>query len=245
MWKWLHQFARPEKLYQVCGYFIPWLGLAGTLCLWLGWIWGFGFAPSDYQQGESYRIMYIHVPAAMWSIGIYSLMAIASLIGLVWQMKMSNTLIAAMAPVGAVFTFIALMTGSAWGKPMWGTWWVWDARLTSELILLFLYIGIIALYNTFEDRRLAGCAISILVLVGVVNLPIIHFSVEWWNTLHQGSTNMQQTIAPNMRLPLRWAILGYLLFFITLTLMRLRNLILFQERQRPWVIALVNKANQP
>ncbi|MCT8342771.1 MULTISPECIES: heme ABC transporter permease [Photorhabdus] len=243
MWKWLHQFAKPEKLYQMCGYFIPWLGLASILCLGLGWIWGFGFAPSDYQQGESYRIMYIHVPAAMWSIGIYALMAIAALIGLVWQMKMSNTIVAAMAPVGAVFTFIALITGSAWGKPMWGTWWVWDARLTSELILLFLYIGTIALYNTFEDHRLAGRSISILVLIGVVNLPIIHFSVEWWNTLHQGSTNLQQTVAPNMRLPLRWTILGYLLFFITLTLMRLRNLILFQERQHPWVVALVNKEN--
>jgi heme exporter protein C len=145
-----------------------------------------------------------------------------------------------MAPVGAVFTFIALATGSAWGKPMWGTWWVWDARLTSELVLLFLYLGAIALYNAFEDRRTAGRAAGILVLVGVVNLPIIHFSVEWWNTLHQGSTNMQNTIDPSMRYPLRWAIFGYLFFFITLTLMRLRNLILMQERRRPWVNALVN-----
>lgn len=118
---------------------------------------------------------------------------------LVWQMKMSDTVVAAMAPIGAVFTFIALVTGSAWGKPMWGTWWVWDARLTSELVLLFLYMGVIALYNAFEDRRLAGRAAGILVLVGVVNIPIIHFSVEWWNTLHQGSTNMQQSIAPSMR----------------------------------------------
>ena len=148
---------------------------------------------------------------------------------------------AAMAPVGAVFTFIALVTGSAWGKPMWGTWWVWDARLTSELVLLFLYLGAIALYHSFEDRRLAGRAAGILVLVGVVNIPIIHYSVEWWNTLHQGSTNMQQTIDPSMRYPLRWAIFGYLFFFITLTLMRLRNLILIQERLRPRVAELVNK----
>lgn len=245
MWKWLHQFAQPERLYHVCGRFIPWLGLAGAACLLLGWGWGFGFAPKDYQQGDSFRIMYIHVPAAMWSMGIYGSMAVAAFIGLVWQMKMSDNVVAAMAPVGAVFTFIALVTGSAWGKPMWGTWWVWDARLTSELVLLFLYIGIIALYNAFEDRRLAGRAAGILVLVGVVNIPIIHFSVEWWNTLHQGSTNMQQSIAPSMRTPLRWAILGYLLFFITLTLLRLRNLILSQERQRPWVAGLVNKERQP
>ncbi len=119
---------------------------------------------------------------------------------------MADNLVAAMAPVGAVLTFIALVTGSAWGKPMWGTWWIWDARLTSELVLLFLYLGVIALYNAFDDRKLAGRAAGILVLVGVVNLPIIHFSVVWWNTLHQGSTNMQQSIDPSMRSPLRWAI---------------------------------------
>jgi len=241
MWKWLHQLARPERLYAVCGRFIPWLAIIGLACLLVGWVWGFGYAPPDYQQGNSYRIMYIHVPAAIWSMGIYSAMAIAAFIGLVWQMKMSDLVMAAMAPVGAVFTFIALVTGSAWGKPMWGTWWVWDARLTSELVLLFLYLGAIALYNSFEDRRLAGRAAGILVLVGVVNIPIIHYSVEWWNTLHQGSTNMQQSIDPSMRYPLRWAIFGYLFFFITLTLMRLRNLILHQERLRPWVADLVNK----
>jgi heme exporter protein C len=241
MWKWLHQLAKPERLYQLCGRFVPWLGVSGAVCLIIGWVWGFGFAPADYQQGNSYRIMYIHVPAAMWSMGIYASMAIAAFIGLVWQMKMSDLLVTAMAPVGAVFTFIALATGSAWGKPMWGAWWVWDARLTSELVLLFLYLGVIALYNAFEDRRLAGRAAGILVLVGVVNIPIIHYSVQWWNTLHQGSTNMQQSIDPSMRYPLRWAIFGYLFFFMTLTLMRLRNLILLQERQRPWVAALINK----
>jgi len=241
MWKWLHQLARPERLYHVCGYFIPWLAIAGAACLLIGWVWGFGFAPPDYQQGESYRIMYIHVPAAMWSMGIYSAMAVAAFIGLVWQMKMSDLAMAAMAPGGAVFTFIALVTGSAWGKPMWGTWWVWDARLTSELVLLFLYLGAIALYNSFDDRRTAGRAAGILVLVGVVNIPIIHYSVQWWNTLHQGSTDMGKTIDPSMRYPLFWSIFGYLFFFMTLTLMRLRNLILNQERLRPWVAGLLNK----
>lgn len=241
MWKWLHLFAKPETLYRLCGKFIPWLATAGVLCLSVGWVWGFGFAPSDYQQGDSFRIIYIHVPAAIWSMGIYGSMAIAAFIGLVWQIKSADMAAAAIAPVGAVFTFIALTTGSVWGKPMWGTWWVWDARLTSELVLLFLYLGAIALYNAFEDRRLAGRAASILVLVGVVNLPIIHFSVEWWNTLHQGSTNMQQTVDPSMRPPLRLSIFGYFLFFMTLTLMRLRNLILAHDRQKPWVESLISK----
>lgn len=242
MWKWLHQLAMPERLYRLCGRLTPWLGGMGILFLLAGLIWGFGFAPADYQQGNSYRIMYLHVPAAIWSMGIYAGMAVAAFVGLVWQMKMADLVSAAMAPVGAVFTFIALATGSAWGKPMWGTWWVWDARLTSELVLLFLYLGVIALYHAFDDRRLAGRAAGILVLVGVVNLPIIHFSVEWWNTLHQGSSNMQQSVDPSMRTPLRLSILGFLFFFITLTLMRLRNLILQQERHRPWVAALLTSA---
>ena len=239
--KGLHQLAKPERLYGLCGQLIPWLAVLSALLLAAGCVWGFVFAPADYQQGQSYRIMYLHVPAAMWSMGIYASMAIAAFIGLVWQMKMADLTAAAMAPVGAVYTFIALVSGSAWGKPMWGTWWIWDARLTSELVLLFLYIGAIALYNAFDDKRLAGRAAGILVLVGVVNLPIIHFSVEWWNTLHQGSTNMQKTIDPSMRTPLRLTIFAFLALFATLTLMRLRNLILFQERRRPWAAALAEK----
>lgn len=141
------QLTNPPRLYQLCGRVAPWLGGASALVLIAGWAWGFGFAPADYQQGESYRIIYLHVPAAMWSMGIYALMAAAAFIGVVWQMKMANLALAAMAPVGAVFTFVALVTGSAWGKPMWGTWWVWDARLTSELVLLFLYVGAIALWH--------------------------------------------------------------------------------------------------
>ncbi|WP_395490501.1 heme ABC transporter permease [Cedecea davisae] len=240
MWKTLHQLAKPERLYHFCGRLLPWLAAASAILLVVGCVWGFGIAPADYQQGQSYRIMYLHVPAAMWSMGIYASMAIAAFIGLVWQIKTADLAVMAMAPVGAAFTFIALVTGSAWGKPMWGTWWIWDARLTSELVLLFLYVGAIALYSVFDDRRQAGRAAGILVLVGVVNLPIIHFSVEWWNTLHQGSTNMQQSIDPSMRTPLRWTIFGFLALFITLTLMRMRNLLLLQESRRPWVLALAN-----
>ncbi len=240
MWKTLHQLAKPERLYHFCGRLLPWLAILSAVLLVVGCVWGFGIAPADYQQGQSYRIMYLHVPAAMWSMGIYASMAIAAFIGLVWQIKSADLAVMAMSPVGAAYTFIALVTGSAWGKPMWGTWWIWDARLTSELVLLFLYVGAIALYSAFDDRRLAGRAAGILVLVGVVNLPIIHFSVEWWNTLHQGSTNMQQSIDPSMRTPLRWTIFGFLALFITLTLMRLRNLLLLQESRRPWVLALAN-----
>lgn len=241
MWKALHQLAMPERLYGLCGRWVPWLATLSGLLLATGLIWGFVYAPADYQQGESYRIMYLHVPTAIGSMGIYLAMAIAAFAGAVWQVKMAELSVAALAPVGAVCTFVALVSGSAWGKPMWGTWWVWDARLTSELVLLFLYAGIIALWHAFDDRRLAGRAAGILVLVGVVNLPIIHYSVYWWNTLHQGSTNMQQTIAPAMRMPLRICILAFFSLAATLTLMRLRNLILQQERRRPWVVALVTK----
>ena len=241
MWKLLHQLAIPERLYTLCGRWLPWLAMLSALLLIVGLGWGFIYAPADYQQGESYRIMYVHVPAAMWSMGIYAMMAVAAFIGLVWQMKMADLTLIALAPVGAGYTLIALVTGAAWGKPMWGTWWIWDARLTSELVLLFLYAGIIALWNAFDDRRLAGRAAGILALVGVVNLPIIHYSVLWWNTLHQGSTNMQQTIDVSMRMPLRFCIFGFLCLFITLTLLRLRNLILWQERRRPWVATLASK----
>lgn len=244
MWKILHQLAIPERLYALCGRCIPPLALLSALLLLVGGVWGFVYAPADYQQGESYRIMYLHVPAAIWSMGIYASMAIAAFTGLVWQMKMAENVLIAMTLPGAVYTFIALVTGSAWGKPMWGTWWVWDARLTSELVLLFLYVGVLGLYHAFDDRRLAGRAAGLLVLVGVVNLPIIHYSVQWWNTLHQGSTNMQQTIDPSMRLPLRLTILGFLFLFITLTLMRLRNIILHQERRRPWVALLAGVAKK-
>ncbi|MGR3929260.1 heme ABC transporter permease [Pseudocitrobacter faecalis] len=241
MWKLLHQLAIPERLYTLCGRWLPWLAMLSALLLIVGLGWGFIYAPADYQQGESYRIMYVHVPAAIWSMGIYAMMAGAAFVGLVWQMKMADLTLMALAPVGAGYTLIALVTGAAWGKPMWGTWWIWDARLTSELVLLFLYAGIIALWNAFDDRRLAGRAAGILALVGVVNLPIIHYSVLWWNTLHQGSTNMQQTIDVSMRMPLRLCIFGFLFLFITLTLLRLRNLILWQERRRPWVATLASK----
>ncbi|MFT6985347.1 MAG: heme exporter protein C, partial [Psychromonas sp.] len=242
MWKWLHPYAKPEKSYQLAGRLLPWFVAATALAFAVGTVWGLLFAPADYQQGDSFRIIYIHVPAAMMAMGAYSTMAIAAFIALVWQIRLAEMSVAATAPVGAVFTFIALVTGAAWGKPMWGAWWVWDARLTSELILLFVYLGIIALYNAFSDKVLAGRAASILTVVGVVNLPIIHYSVVWWNTLHQGATISKfekPSMAAEMLWPLIIMIIAFAAFLGTLTLMRFRNEILARESHRPWVLLLI------
>ncbi|CAH8185313.1 MULTISPECIES: heme ABC transporter permease [Vibrio] len=241
MWKWLHPYAKPESAYQLCGKLLPWFAISALICLVVGNVLGLAYAPADYQQGDSFRIIYIHVPAAIWSMGIYMSMAIAAFIGLVWQLKLSNMAAAAMAPIGAVFTFIALITGAVWGKPMWGTWWVWDARLTSELILLFLYLGVIALYHAFDDQKTAAKAAGLLAIVGVINLPIIHFSVEWWNTLHQGATITKfekPSISNDMLWPLLLNIFGFAFFFAAVTMIRLRNEIISKESHRPWVIEL-------
>ncbi|MBF8999559.1 MULTISPECIES: heme ABC transporter permease [Vibrio] len=244
MWKWLHPYAKPENTYRLCGKWVPWFSSLAILLIIIGSVWGLAFVPADYQQGDSFRIIYIHVPAAIWSMGAYMAMAISALIALVWQQKMASYAAQAIAPIGAVFTFVALVTGSIWGKPMWGTWWVWDARLTSELILLFLYLGVIALYHAFDDARSGSDAAGILALVGVINIPIIHYSVQWWNTLHQGATITKfakPSIAPEMLWPLLINILGFALFLGALTLIRLRNEILSRESRRPWVIELAKQ----
>ncbi|HEY5715458.1 MAG TPA: heme ABC transporter permease [Psychromonas sp.] len=242
MWKWLHPYAKPERSYQLAGKFLPWFAALTILTFSVGLVWGLLFSPADYQQGDSFRIIYIHVPAAMMAMAAYASMAIAAFVALVWQIRLAEMTVAATAPVGAVFTFIALFTGAAWGKPMWGAWWVWDARLTSELILLFVYLGIIALYNAFSDKLLAGRAASILTLVGVINLPIIHYSVVWWNTLHQGAT-ISKFDKPSMAAEMLWPLLIMILAFAALlgalTLMRFRNEILTRESHRPWVRKLV------
>lgn len=241
MWKWLHPYSKPEAAYRLCGKLQPWFVILALLCLAAGTIWGLAFAPADYQQGDSFRIIYIHVPAAIWSMGVYMSMAIAAFIGLVWQVKLSDMAASAMAPIGAVYTFIALITGAVWGKPMWGAWWVWDARLTSELILLFLYLGVIALYHAFDDQKTAAKAAGILAIVGVINLPIIHFSVEWWNTLHQGATITKfakPSISNDMLWPLLLNIFGFAFLFAALAMIRTRNEIISKESHRPWVIQL-------
>ncbi len=242
MWKWLHPYAKSEIQYHLCGKFVPLFATVSILLLITGVIWGLAFAPADYQQGNSFRIIYIHVPAAIFSMGIYVSMAIAGVIGLVWQIRQAYLSILAMAPIGIVFTFLTLVTGAIWGKPTWGTWWVWDARLTSSLILFFLYLGVIALYSAFQDRLIGMKAAAILSIVGVVNIPVIHFSVQWWNTLHQGAsiTKFEKpSIATPMLIPLILCIFGFMALTMWFTLMNYRTQLLKDESKRPWVKALV------
>ncbi|MDN4503116.1 heme ABC transporter permease [Alteromonadaceae bacterium BrNp21-10] len=238
MWKWLHPYAKTEKVYGLCQTLLPWFALPALLCLTTGLIWGLAFAPADYQQGDAARIMYIHVPSAILSMSTYAAMAIAALVGMVWQIRTADMAVAAIAPVGAIMTFIALFTGAVWGKPMWGTWWVWDARLTSELILLFMYLGVMALYHAFDDKQQGAKAAGVLALVGVINLPIIHYSVEWWNTLHQGASLMKlgkPSIEADMLWPLLLSLLGFVLTIATLVMLTLQNEIIRRELHRPWV----------
>ncbi|MBD3585437.1 heme ABC transporter permease [Salinimonas sp. HHU 13199] len=246
MWKWLHPYAKTEKVYALCSRLQPWFAISAIALLITGSVWGLLYAPADYQQGDSFRIIYFHVPAAMLSMSTYVAMAIAALVGIVWQWRTAFMAMVAMAPVGAVMTFIALFTGAAWGKPMWGAWWVWDARLTSELILLFLYCGVIALYNAFDDKQQAGKAAGVMALVGVVNVPIIHFSVEWWNTLHQGATITKfdkPSMATEMLWPLLINIVGFVCFIAWVTTLRLKNEILKREGARPWMTSIVRRGS--
>jgi len=242
MWKWLHPYANPETTYHLTGRLIPWFTYLTIALLTIGLTWALLFSPADYQQGDSFRIFYIHVPTATLSMGIYVGMAIAALCGLVWQLKLSDASAAALAPIGAVFTFVSLVTGAAWGKPMWGTWWIWDARLTSQLILLFLYLGVIALHNAFDDKTLAGKAAGILTLVGVINIPIIKYSVEWWNTLHQGAT-VSKMGKPSMTIDMLWPFIfcymGFIFLIVVITCIRFRSEILSRNSMRPWVKELV------
>ena len=187
MWKFLHKLASPPHFYDLSAKIIPWFSVGALGFIAYGTIAGLFFAPADYQQGDAFRIIYVHVPAAYLSMLAYTSMAVSAGIGLIWRMKLAHAVAAAAAPLGAWFTFLALATGSIWGRPMWGTWWEWgDPRLTSELIMLFLYFGYMALRAAIDDTAKADRASAVLALVGAVNIPIIHFSVEWWSSLHQG-----------------------------------------------------------
>ncbi len=219
---------------------MPWFAALAFILTIAGLYISFFVAPTDFQQGEGYRIIFIHVPAAWMSMFIYVVMAFWSAIGLAWNTRLSFVMARALAPTGAMFTFVALWTGAFWGKPMWGAWWVWDARLTSELILLFLYVGVMALQAAIDDPRRADRAGALLNLVGVINVPIIYFSVKWWNTLHQGSS-VSLTRAPSMAQTMLWGMLIMALaawmYTIAVTLARARTLVLERERQTEWVRA--------
>ncbi|GGE58657.1 heme exporter protein C [Streptosporangium jomthongense] len=223
---------------------MPWLLAGGIVLLMAGIIWGLAFAPKDYLQGNSYRIIFIHVPTAFIAQSIYIMMASAAIVTLVWRMKLADVFVKAVAPVGLALTFLALFTGAVWGKPTWGTWWIWDARLTSMLILLFLYGGVIALDRAINDEKSAARAVAVLVLVGVVNIPIIKYSVEWWNTLHQPATfklTEKPSMPAEMWVPLLLSVLGLYLIFGWLACIRMQTEILSREQRTRWVREFVLK----
>ena len=222
------RYANPTRFMQLSTPLLPWLGAAALASLAAGLYLGLS-APPDYQQGETVRVMFLHVPAAWTAMMAYGLMAAASLVGLVWRHPLADQAAKAIAPLGALFTALGLITGSLWGRPMWGAWWVWDGRLTSFLLLLFFYLGYIALWNAIEDETRAARAAAILALVGAVNLPVIEFSVDWWTTLHQGESILRKggpLIAAVYLWPLFAMALGYTLLFFTLWLMRIQTEIL-------------------
>jgi heme exporter protein C len=235
-----YKYAAPQAFFYLAGKSIPWLLTFALLMSVAGFYVGFILAPTDFQQGDAYRIIYLHVPAAWMSMLIYLVMAGWAGIGWAFNTRLSSMMASALAPTGAMFTFLALWTGALWGKPTWGTWWVWDARLTSELILLFLYIGFMALQAAIDEPRRKDLAGAVLALVGVINIPIIYFSVQWWNTLHQGSS-ISMTAAPSMA---RIMVVGMLImtlafwaYAIAAAFMRARCIILERERNTEWVRA--------
>ena len=236
---WFYQMGSPKWFYDIGGKLQPWLAVSAALLLMCGTIWGLAFAPEDYQQGNSFRIMYVHVPAAILSQSIFLAMAVAGAIGIVWKMKVAFMVARSCIAIGATFTIIALLTGAIWGKPTWGAYWVWDARLTSTLVLLFLYAGVMALNQAITESQVAGKATAILAIVGTVNIPIIKYSVEWWNTLHQSSSftlTAKPSMPADMYLPLLLTVLGSYCLFALLVVMRTRAQILHTQATASWLL---------
>ena len=246
MWQYLkqlyHKLGSPRWFYQISGLWLPWLAVASISLMVIGTVWGLAFAPEDFKQGNSFRIIYIHVPSAFIALAGYYIMAIAGAISLIWRMKMADIMMRACAPIGAAMTFIALVTGAIWGKPTWGTWWVWDARITSMLVLFFLYLGVLALAQAYERDELGSKAAAILTLVGTVNIPIIYKSVDWWYSLHQPATikiTEKSSMAPEMFQPLLLMIVGFYIFYAVLLILHGRAEVLRTEQRTKWVQELV------
>jgi heme exporter protein C len=233
---WL-KYSSPQTFYPLAGRMLPWFAAAAAVFAAAGLYVGFFVAPTDFQQGESYRIIFVHVPASWMSMFIYLVMAGWAALGLAFQTRLSGMMATALAPTGAMFAFLSLWTGALWGKPTWGTYWVWDARLTSELILFFLYLGFMALQAAIDDPRRADRAGAVLALVGAVNIPIIYFSVQWWNTLHQGasvSLTRSPTMAATMFTGMILMVLAFWMYSIAVALARVRAIILERERMAGW-----------
>ena len=237
-WTWFHRLGSPPYIYNLAGRLTPWFAWPAALLMVGGLYSGLVLAPPDYQQGDGFRIIYVHAPTAWLSLMVYTTMAVSAAIGLIWRIKVSHAVAASCAPIGASFTLCALVTGSLWGAPMWGTFWEWDPRVTSELILLFLYLGYMGLRSAMEDVQRADRVSAVLAIVGVVNVPIIHFSVIWWNSLHQAPSVMKfdrSDLPASMLVPLLMMLLGFTLFFAALLLVRLRGEVLKRERSASWI----------
>lgn len=238
MWVWFHKLGSPPYAYRLAQRLQPWLLWSSVPLLLLAAIGGLWLVPQDYQQKDAFRIFYVHVPIASMSLGIYMFMATAAAVGVIWRMKVAYAAAAAAAPIGAAFTVLALITGSIWGRPMWGTWWVWDVRVTTETILLFFYIGYLSLARSFDEVSRADRTTAILAIVGSVNVPIVKYSVVWWNSLHQGSTVLKfgrPAMDSSMLWPFYVVMLAILLYFGGVLCNRLRAEILYRERRSQWI----------
>jgi heme exporter protein C len=241
-WTWFHRFASPPWVYGFAARWAPWFGVAAVLAMSIALYGGLILAPPDYQQKDAFRIVYIHAPVATLSLAVYSTMAVAAAVGLIWRMKVAHAVAASCAPIGAWFTVATLATGMLWGKPMWGAYWVWDPRLTSELVLLFLYFGYMGLRAGIEDPQKADKASAVLAIVGFVNVPIIRYSVNWWNSLHQPATTKllgEADMDWSMVWPLLLMLSAFFLYFGWVMLIRLRAELLRRERNASWVREVV------
>jgi len=237
-WTWFHKFGSPPHIYRIAGTLAPWFGWPAGLLIVAALFAGLVLAPPDYQQGDGFRIIYVHAPSAWLSVMIYGVMATAAAIGLIWRMKVAHAAAASCAVIGAWFTVVSLITGMLWGKPMWGTYWVWDPRLTAQLVLLFLYLGYMGLRSGIDDLARADRASAVLAIVGVINIPIIRFSVEWWNSIHQAPSVMKMdrpSMPMDMLAPLLMMLLGFTLYFAAVMLVRLRAEVLRRERSASWI----------
>lgn len=241
--RWFHQLGSPPYVYRLADRLSPWLGALGLILLGIGTIWGLFIAPPDYQQGDSARIIYIHPQTAYIGMTAYVIMAVAAGVGYVWRMKLAHAVAVSVAPIGAWFTFCALVTGALWGRPTWGTYWQWgDPRIMFEALLLFLFLGYLALRGAFDDRDKADRVTAILAVVGVVNVPIIHYSVEWWNSLHQTSTVLREGgpgMTTDMLIPFLIMVAGFTLTFYWLLLRRLQGEIVEREGNARWIQELI------
>jgi heme exporter protein C len=238
-WAWFHRFASPPHVYRLARTLTPWFAWPAALLILAGLYGGLVLAPPDYQQGDGFRMIYVHVPTAYLSVMIYTIMGVAAAVGLIWRMKVAHAVAASCAPIGASFTVAALATGSLFGRPMWGTYWEWDPRLTSELLLLFLFLGYMGLRSAFDDVQRADRASALLAVVGLVDVPIVHYSVTWWNSLHQAPSLLRldgpTVYTASMLVPLLMMIFGFTLYFVSILLMRLRGEVLRRERAASWV----------